>query len=469
MASSEMAERDVVDAEVNGVVLSMEEVMLAPEEGARHVTIWNRIECRKIAGNAAPLRRNLGKYLSRHPECEEYAGQDKLLGAHLQPGAVDEKTGQLIVTMNEHVPIWHTVELRKVTGNAAPLRKNLHIYLKKHPQCEEYCGQDKLLPGGAGAQPIPPSPTSARAQEKKRQSQTAAPYQAQHQSKQQPQQAHEPQELQSQQSARSLAAASVTELEESTHNNHIGKDSDSVASLETAKTSWPSHEHGMSRQYDDQPPRYGHLPPPAHTHHHAGQTMPYANTHDETAYAFVQVGAEQSRSIPIPRRGGMAVDTATGGPMRWSQVPSSSGGGGANGNHPVNFHDEGSNILVVQNGNHLGGSHSLLDGGGPQPMSLGTPYGRSMLTASHPSNDHLAVLLGTGITPMGRSMENASHMSFSPSYFLSDAAGQPHPPPYNLPPAAASVLQHVTHQHFHQQAASRYDSGGDGAHMNSGL
>lgn len=104
-------------------------------EDARHVTIWNRKECRKIAGNAAPLRRNLARYLAANKDCEEYKDQDK------RPGAVNPE--------NQHVPIWNRVECRKVTGNAAPLRKNLKNYLAKHPDCEVYSGQDK--------QPRPPA------------------------------------------------------------------------------------------------------------------------------------------------------------------------------------------------------------------------------------------------------------------------------------------------------------------------
>lgn len=121
---------------------------MSPEDAARHVTIWNRLESRKIAGNAAPLRKNLAVYLSKHPECDVYRGQDQELK---KSGGIDPRTGKKMVLMNEHIPIWHRREARKVTGNAAPLKKNLEKYLKKHPECEVYNHQDKFPERAAAA------------------------------------------------------------------------------------------------------------------------------------------------------------------------------------------------------------------------------------------------------------------------------------------------------------------------------
>lgn len=115
-------------------------------EDGEHVTIWNRTERRKIAGNAAPLAKNLKRYFEKHPDCEVYFGQD--LEEFVSDG--NETTFHLsttsgIATSCGHVSIWNRVEKRKVAGNAAPLLKNLESYLRKHPECEVYNGQDKEI------------------------------------------------------------------------------------------------------------------------------------------------------------------------------------------------------------------------------------------------------------------------------------------------------------------------------------
>merc|ERR1711957_240413 len=47
------------------------------DNGEKRVTIWNWKEKRKLSGNSAPFKRNLQKYLKKHPDWHEYIGQDK--------------------------------------------------------------------------------------------------------------------------------------------------------------------------------------------------------------------------------------------------------------------------------------------------------------------------------------------------------------------------------------------------------
>jgi len=46
------------------------------------------------------------------------------------------------------VPLWNVVYRRRISGNSAPMEQNLEKYLKRHPECEIYAGQD--LPTYAG-------------------------------------------------------------------------------------------------------------------------------------------------------------------------------------------------------------------------------------------------------------------------------------------------------------------------------
>ena len=112
--------------------------------GGDRITVWNRTSKRKVSGNAAPMEKNLQKYLSKHPDCELYNGQDKLLTS-------DEKLA--LIAEQNRIPIWNKLEQRKISGNAAPSEKNLADYLRNRPHCEVYTGQNQ--PPGTYVKPEP--------------------------------------------------------------------------------------------------------------------------------------------------------------------------------------------------------------------------------------------------------------------------------------------------------------------------
>jgi len=101
------------------------------------VTLWNKQEIRKISGNAAPKQANLQQYLKRHPGLEVYVNQDQ----HLD----ENERWARAQAAAQRVTIWNNKDGRIISGNAAPLEKNLQEYLRKNPHCEVYAVRQKSL------------------------------------------------------------------------------------------------------------------------------------------------------------------------------------------------------------------------------------------------------------------------------------------------------------------------------------
>merc|ERR1711988_1284367 len=93
-----------------------------PSSAETRITLWNRVELRKISGNAAPKARNVQRYIKSHPDCEVYDGQDK----RLTPGEEQARAA----TTQSRVCIFNRKENVIYSGNAAPLEKNLDEYLR---------------------------------------------------------------------------------------------------------------------------------------------------------------------------------------------------------------------------------------------------------------------------------------------------------------------------------------------------
>ena len=107
-------------------------ITLKEEDMGRHIPVWNTKLKYKVAGTAAPLGKNIARYLNRKMgEFEVYNEQEKF---------ESEETRK-----NARVTLWHKIEKRKISGTSAPLRKNIERYLREHPHCETYVDQQSQL------------------------------------------------------------------------------------------------------------------------------------------------------------------------------------------------------------------------------------------------------------------------------------------------------------------------------------
>ena len=114
------------------------------DPGEERVTICHKLDRRKLSGNSAPFRRNLVEYLAAHPDWEVYQAQpserprrspqSRWINPDERPWAKPHLQGPPHDV--DRVTVWHKEEHRKLSGNSAPLRRNLKEYLKANPEWE---------------------------------------------------------------------------------------------------------------------------------------------------------------------------------------------------------------------------------------------------------------------------------------------------------------------------------------------
>ena len=114
-------------------------------EAKQHITVWHKTEKRKVAGSAAPLLRNVHKYLQQNDQYELYTDQDKVNGRRPVARRTQFQNVRDIYAIGpgERIPVWHILEKRQISGNAAPLKKNIEKYLQKNPHLEIFTNQTR--------------------------------------------------------------------------------------------------------------------------------------------------------------------------------------------------------------------------------------------------------------------------------------------------------------------------------------
>lgn len=111
-----------------------------PNDPEAHVRIWNRRERRKIAGNAAPLRRNVAAYLSTRPDCEVYNNQDKPAGWKPKKKIAKKKrqAQMLLVEIQRRERV--RMEERRVLGSRGAGADGCRVCVEQAKSRVRYCG-----------------------------------------------------------------------------------------------------------------------------------------------------------------------------------------------------------------------------------------------------------------------------------------------------------------------------------------
>lgn len=109
---------------------------------AGRVAVWHKQKRLKVTGEDAPEAAHLLEWLNQHPEYEVFCGQLSKTQRKGQGKAQAKATSQKVPAPDdERVEIWNRKLERRLSGNVAPYRRNLDQYLRSHPDCEVYTGQ----------------------------------------------------------------------------------------------------------------------------------------------------------------------------------------------------------------------------------------------------------------------------------------------------------------------------------------